>query len=118
LTYQRRDLRWRAGKRDRPEVACPTGRISMDVLITYDVSDRQPEVKAAMLKKGYADHWVVATKQYNLPDTTLWKGNLTGPSAAMQDLQSVLLTLRNVRLERAVAVPCDVWDAVPGDPHG
>lgn len=89
----------------------------MDVLITYDVSAKQPEVKAGMKAKGYNDSWNSSSVKYNLPDTTLWKKDLTGPQDALKDLQSVVASLTNVRLERAIATPCDLWSGIPGDAH-
>lgn len=90
----------------------------MDVLITYDVSAKQPEVKAGMKARGYSDAWNSSNVKYSLPDTTLWKKDLVGPQAALQDLQSVVASLTNVRLERAIATPCDQWSGIPGDSHG
>lgn len=93
----------------------------MDAFITYDVSGRQGEVKAAMLAKGYFDHWTAYDKTYYLPNTCLWKKN-TEQSVALADMQSVIQNLNwnqpfynQIRLERCIVVPSDPWTGIPGE---
>lgn len=84
-------------------------------IITYDVSGKQPDVKAEMKKLGYSDNWTHAGQLYSLPETTLWKSSAE-VQAALSDIQSVATNL-GVRVERAVALPHAGWTAIPGLPH-
>lgn len=88
----------------------------MRALITYDVSGKQEKVKAKMLAAGYSDHWVFKQRTYNLPNTTLWKQDVT-EQRALEDLVSVVESIPGVQVLRAVATPCDTWWAVEGEPH-
>ena len=94
----------------------------MDAVITYDVSDKQSDVKKEMLARGYMDHWSVTDKTtkkkttYYLPYTTLWK-KVDDLATALADIQAVAQKLK-VKLERAIALPADLWWAIPGEPHG
>lgn len=96
----------------------------MDVLLTYDITTRHGEVKAAMVNKGYADNWMASNQVYNLPNTTLWKKEISA-TIAVADMKQVIQTLNadqpfynHIRLERCVAVNFDdstSWAAIPGD---
>ena len=77
-----------------------------NVLISYDVSDKNPEVKAALKALNYYDYFTLGTsKVYNLPNTTLWHKSKSSDQA-MADMKKVCSDLR-VTLERAVAVKAD-----------
>lgn len=99
----------------------------MDVLLTYDISTRHTEVKAAMRQKGYADNWQASSQTYNMPNTSLWKKNITA-ATAVADMKQAIQALNvgqnyysQIRLERCVAVNFDDstgWAAIPGDAHG
>ena len=84
-------------------------------LITYDVSAKHIEVKAAMLEKGYSDSWVASGIKYWLPNTTLWNQNVD-TTQALTDLQAVTTYLRTT-LQRAIAVPSNPWSGIVGLPH-
>lgn len=88
----------------------------MRALITYDVSGKQEKVKAKMLAAGYLDYWIFQGKTYNLPNTTLWKKDIT-EETAVNDLVSVVASIPGIELQRAVATPCDAWWAIEGEPH-
>lgn len=73
-----------------------------NVLISYDVSAKNPEVKAALLKLNYYEAFNQDGKNYNLPNTTLFHQNKSSDQA-MVDMKKVCRDL-NVTLEKAVAV--------------
>lgn len=79
----------------------------MKVLISYDVSAKNPEVKAALLALNYYDHFTLGntSKVYQLPDTTLWHKTKSSDQA-MSDMKKVCTELK-VTLEKAVAVNAD-----------
>ena len=76
------------------------------VLISYDVSAKNPEVKAALQALDYYDNFTLGTsKVYYLPNTTLWH-KAKSSDQAMADMKRVCAELR-VTLEKAVAVKAD-----------
>lgn len=77
------------------------------VLISYDVSAKNPEVKAALIALGYHESFKfsLASKVYQLPNTTLWHKSKSSDQA-MSDMKNVCITL-NVKLEKAIAVRAD-----------
>jgi len=87
----------------------------MQVLLTYDVNKLHQDVKKALLAKNYSDQWSVNNTIYYLPNTTLWKKNVS-PETAITDIKAVTLAL-NAKLERAVAVNFDSWNGIPGMKH-
>ena len=90
--------------------------MAMDVVVTYDVSAKQSEVKAAMVARGYMDRWNSNDgTTYYLPNTTLWKKNIELRNA-VQDIAAVAKQF-SVKLERAVTVPAAPWDGIPGEAH-
>lgn len=80
------------------------GTTISNVLISYDVSAKNPEVKAALLELKYYDYFTLAgsTKKYLLPNTTLWHKTKSSDQA-MADMKKVCADLK-VTLEKAVAV--------------
>lgn len=87
----------------------------MKTLLTYDVDDKQKEVKDELLRKGYYKSWSNENITYYLPNTTVWRDNTT-PSTAIADIKSITANLR-VKLTRAVAVDFPTWDGIEGDPN-
>lgn len=77
------------------------------VLISYDVSAKNSEVKAALLALNYNDDFKLRTapKVYHLPDTTLWH-EAKSSDQAMSDMKKVCADLK-VTLEKAIAVKAD-----------
>ncbi len=75
----------------------------MDALVTYDVSGRQDEVRAAMLARGYHDYGTLPNDRPDLRDSTLWRKD-TGLLEALQDIKAAANECQ-VTLEKAVAVP-------------
>lgn len=96
----------------------------MKILITYDVSQSQPEVKKELMARGFFDDWIADEKTYYMPNTTLWHPNLTGPDEAKRIIHDVIAKLnlnepanKKIRIERFIAVPCESWSGIEGDPH-
>ncbi|MCX2473528.1 hypothetical protein OQZ33_04205 [Pedobacter sp. MC2016-05] len=98
----------------------------MEVLITYDISNQHPEVKAAMLKKGFHDYWVSDKKTYNLPNTSLWKkGNGINVTTVLNEFNQAInklnsatpLTKNKIKIERCIVVECTVWAGIQGEKH-
>lgn len=90
----------------------------MNTLLTYDVNKKHTEVKKAMKVKGYLEFWTSKSVVYYLPDTTLWKNDISSAKTALADIKAVAINL-GVSLERAVAInwsPGD-WEAISGIPH-
>lgn len=73
-----------------------------NVLISYDVNTKNPEVKAALLRLNYYEAFNQGGKNYNLPNTTLFHQSKTSDQA-MADMKKVCRDL-NVTLEKAVSV--------------
>lgn len=96
----------------------------MNILITYDVSDRQTEVKQKMLETGYYDKWAANEKTYYLPQSTLWKKDVTDLKTALIDLRKVIENLNLYRtnqplieLRRCIVVSANPWDGIEGIPN-
>ncbi len=77
----------------------------MNALVTYDVSGKPDEVRAAMLARGYRDDGTSRAPSRDLPDTRLWKRN-TQILEALQDIWTAASECR-VTLQRAVVVPSE-----------
>lgn len=81
------------------------------ILISYDVSDKNKEVKDALIALGYRESWknTETAKIYHLPNTTLWHQSKSS-NQGLADMQSVCTNLK-VKLEKAVSVKASefVW---------
>lgn len=94
------------------------GEAMATVLITYDVSAKQVQVKASLTSAPYSyydDAAKVGDNLFNLPNTTLWKPDTTAAQAKL-DMENVAKS-HQVKLERAVAVEFSKMDGIKGDPH-
>lgn len=82
------------------------------VLISYDVSDKNPEVKAALIALNYYDYFTLGTavKVYYLPNTTLWHKTKSSDQA-VDDIKKVCTDLK-VTHEKAVAVNAEEFVGV------
>jgi hypothetical protein len=78
------------------------GTIVGNVLMSYDVSAKNPEVKAALQALSYYDYFTQDGKNHYLPNTTLWHKTKSSDQA-MADMKKVCADLK-VTLEKAVAV--------------
>ena len=88
-----------------------------NVLISYDVNEKQTPVKDGLIKMGYLDKFEFEgnAKIFNLPNTTLWKKNMDS-SIALNDMNKVCRDL-NVKLERFVVSKFECVNAIIGDPY-
>ena len=92
------------------------------VLLTYDVSNRHPEVKNEMKNLGYFESIKRKneTRGYTLPNTTLWKkSEELKTETVLLDLQNVIQKLNvgvalnnKIKLEKAIAVEFTNWSAI------
>ena len=98
----------------------------MDVIIAYDVSQRQTEVKKKLLENGFMDRWTNPQKvTYYLPNTTLWHHNQISPKTAHDLFNAVIVELNKgqqpnkiIKIERFIANQfVEGWSAIPGQPH-
>lgn len=96
-----------------------------DAILTYDLSTTSDNVSTAvkdsMRKKGYADRYTREKKEWHLPNTTLWKANITSKTA-VEDLKSCVDDYNKSnrtthKVERAVAVPFDNWYTITEVPY-
>ena len=88
----------------------------MDVLLTYDVSDKQSEVKKELRALGYLSKFTFDGKTIYLPNTTVWKKDTGDFNKAISDIQTIAGFL-NIKLERAIAVPWGYdWQSIIGYP--
>ncbi|MCM2352140.1 MAG: hypothetical protein NDI63_00895 [Pseudobdellovibrio sp.] len=87
----------------------------MGIVIAYDVSDKNSQMKMELKSKGYTDYWNTDGVRYNLPNTTLFHPN-KNTEQGLQDMKDAAARL-TIRLQRAIAVPSSPFSAIPGDPH-
>jgi hypothetical protein len=79
------------------------------VLLSYDLRNRHNEVKANMSKRGYYALITLGQNPYRLPNTTLYKNNVSTDQALI-DLREACLQ-EGATLEKAVAVIGAQWAA-------
>lgn len=98
----------------------------MNVLITYDISNMHPEVKAAMQAKKYLDYWTHDSHTYYLPNTSLWKmGDEISPNSVKADFEKIVAEINTkipvakdkIKIERLITVQFTTWSAITGDKH-
>jgi hypothetical protein len=93
----------------------------MNILITYDIeekagsgSEKNTAVKNAMKANGYLDYFTVEnpTTIYYLPNTTLWKKDISSTTAK----DDLLKAAKNsgATVERLLATQFVNWEAIPG----
>lgn len=89
----------------------------MNIVIIYDLNEGQSEVKKALVANGYYDYWYANEKRYDLPQTTLWKKEITFEDAN-NDIKRVIENLNKTRtgskivLERYIALSAAPWDGL------
>jgi hypothetical protein len=97
----------------------------VQVLLTYDISQRHSEVKAALKDKGFHDSWTVEKIKYNLPNTTMWKkGDSVTALSVKSDMEMVIADLnryasfdKTIKIERCISVVFSSWAGITGEPH-
>lgn len=88
--------------------------IKYDVLISYDVNDKQDEVKKELKKLNYMDNFLFenqTTTNY-LSETTLWKRDTNTPTSKVEMVK--VCAQLNVKLERFVATEFTKVSAIQG----
>lgn len=97
----------------------------MDILITYDIEEKagtgsakNTAVKNAMKTNGYYDYFTTTDSAtnvkttYYLPNTSLWKKNITSATAKADLLKAA--KDNSAIVERLFATQFVNWDAIPG----
>lgn len=94
----------------------------MIVLISYDISDSNQEVKQDMTDIGYIDAFTSqrGRRRYVLPESTLLHLDRISPDTAIDDLENIINHLNRTRnqnelivLEKCIAVESISWSAIP-----
>lgn len=91
------------------------------ILLTYDLQQndfkesKHAEVKNEMKKMGYMDSWTANSKTYYLPNTTLWRKDVS-LTQSKTDLHNCARKF-GVIVERFVSVEFSSWDAIEGKPY-
>jgi CRISPR/Cas system-associated endoribonuclease Cas2 len=98
----------------------------MYILITYDISDKNPEVKAAMLEKRYKDRFSSNGKMFYLPNTTLLiRAADTTPNMVRREFEAIIeeinasitLPTDKIRIERCFVAEFSNCSGITGDEH-
>lgn len=91
------------------------------ILLTYDLQEdllhasKHIQVKDEMIRLGYMVSWKFNNELYTLPNTTLWKKDIS-TAQAKTDLLNTAKKFGAI-VERCVAVVFTSWDAIPGKPY-
>lgn len=85
----------------------------MQILISYEVDSKQSAVRDIMKLKGYEETLIKGDVAFRLPNTTLWKEDIT-PSQAMEDLKKVARAL-DIQLLGASAIEFTDWESVQAE---
>lgn len=94
----------------------------MNVLLSFEVSDKLQQVRQELSAKGYMSNWKVKRGRdeitFHLPSNCLWKkGENMSPTKAKEDLKKVTGQL-SVKMIRVVALVVSKWDGLTGTPNG
>ena len=93
----------------------------MNVMICFEVSDKQEQVRNSLTSKGYLSSWRITRGHdeitYNLPSTSMWKkGDNMSPAKAKEDLKNACKESK-VKMVRVMAMVIGKWDGITGDNH-
>ena len=93
----------------------------MNVMLCFEVSEKQEEVRNALASRGYMLSWKIKRgadeTSYHLPSNALWKkGEHMSPTMAKEDLNKCAKQL-GVKVIRAVAIVVGKWDGMTGAKH-
>ena len=94
----------------------------MNVMICFEVSEKQEQVRKDLTANGYLPSWKVKRGRdettFHLPSNALWnKGEHMSPAKAKEDLKKSAKQ-RNVKVLRAVALVVSKWDGMTGSSYG
>lgn len=94
----------------------------MNAYITYDVTARQDDVKAGMRSRGYSDNWRLNYQTWHLPNTSLWKAEVSGVDVPLADINAVIAEVNRknpfgerVALKRCIVLEMKAISGIPGD---
>ncbi len=92
----------------------------MNVMLCFEVSGKQEQVRNELSSKGYMSSWRIKRGRdemtYYLPSNALWKkGDNFSPAKAKEDLKKAC-TATGAKVVRAVAIVVGKWDAMTGSP--
>ena len=88
----------------------------MEIIITYDISDKHTEFKNEMKLLGYKDkvRGITNCEWIYLPNTTLYHPS-KNPSTAREEARKICKNLK-IELERCISTIWDNWAAICGEP--
>ena len=92
----------------------------MNVYLTYDISCRQDEFKAEMIKNGYFDVWYSSNTKFILPDSSLWKKD-SQLNNCLEEVKRTINYLNTksdsypIRLLRCIITPVSPWLGIQGE---
>jgi|ERR1035437_9325660 hypothetical protein len=94
----------------------------MNVMICFEVSEKQEQVRKDLTASGYMSNWKVKRGReestFHLPSNALWKkGEHMSPAKAKEDLQKSAKKL-NAKVLRVVALVVSKWDGMTGSSYG
>ena len=94
----------------------------MNVMICFEVNDKQEQVRAELASKGYMSNWRITRGRdqltFNLPSSAMWKKSENmSPAKAKEDLKAAAKKV-NVKVSRAIALSVGKWDGMTGDQQG
>ena len=94
----------------------------MNVMICFEVSSKQEQIRKELASHGYMSSWKVKRGRdeltFHLPSNAMWKkGENFSPSLAKEDLKKTSSQL-GVKVIRAVALVVGKWDGMTGSPVG
>lgn len=92
----------------------------MNVMICFEVSEKQEQIRKELASKGYMSSWKVRRGKdeltFHLPSNALWKkGENFSPAKAKEDLQKAAKNA-SIKVIRAVALVVSKWDGMTGSP--
>ncbi len=90
----------------------------MNVMICFEVSSKQDNVRKALASIGYMSSWKVVRGKdvitYHLPSNAMWKkGENMSPGKAKEELKKASSQV-NVKVLRAVAMVISKFDGMTG----
>lgn len=94
----------------------------MNVMICFEVSGKQEQVRKELTSHGYMSNWRIVRGRdeltFNLPSSAMWKkGENMSPAKAKEDLKKAASQL-NIKVVRAIALVVGKWDGMTGESVG
>lgn len=94
----------------------------MNVMICFEVSGKQEQVRKELAAHGYMSNWRIVRGRdeltFNLPSNAMWKkGENMSPAKAKEDLKKAA-TAANTKVVRGIALVVGKWDGMTGESVG